>query len=256
MYAVLVSIAQAGWILLLLADPPLPAAFAVALLLAAFEMAGPFVAERLGPGTPWHAHHIAERYGLLVIITLGEIVLGTILAITAVVQEQGWDLEAVLVTIGGATLAFALWWVYFVMPSAKVLARHRERGFVWGYGHLVIFASLTATGAGVHVAAFAILGEAHIDDTTALLTVVVPVAVFLVALFTLYSLLLQQFDPFHVLLSVGSILALVAAVWLVAAGASLGTGIVVTALSPVVVIVGYETLGYRLQAAALERALG
>ncbi len=31
-------------------------------LLVAFEMAGPFVAERRSQ-TPWHAHHIAERYG-------------------------------------------------------------------------------------------------------------------------------------------------------------------------------------------------
>ena len=41
--------------------------------------------------TPWHPHHIAERYGLLVIITLGEVVLGTILAISAVVQRRGMD---------------------------------------------------------------------------------------------------------------------------------------------------------------------
>jgi low temperature requirement protein LtrA len=190
-----------------------------------------------------------------VIITLGEIVLGTILAISAVVEEQGWDLEAVLVTVGGTMLAFALWWVYFIMPSARVLARHRERSFAWGYGHIVIFGSLAATGAGLHVAAYVIEGVAHIDDTTALLTVVGPVAIFSVALFTLYTLLLREFDPFHILLFVGSLVPLVAAVWAVAAGASMGTGIVIAALSPVVVVVGYETLGHRHQAAALERAL-
>ncbi len=48
---------------------------------------------------------------------------------------------------------------------------------------------------------------------------------------------------------------LVLAVVAVIAGASMGVGIVLTALSPVVVIVGYETVGYRHQAAALERAL-
>ena len=255
MYAGLVSLAQVGWIVLLLVNPPIQGALAAWIVLVSFEMAGPPIAERIGGRTPWHAHHIAERYGLLVIITLGEIVLGTVLAISAVVEVQGWDAEAVLVTVGGTMLAFALWWVYFIMPSARVLARHRERGFLWGYGHIVIFGSLAATGAGLHVAAYVIEGDAHIDDTTALLTVVVPVAVFSVALFTLYTLLLREFDPFHILLFLGSLVPLVAAVWAVAAGASMGTGIVIAALSPVVVVVGYETVGHRHQAAALERSL-
>jgi low temperature requirement protein LtrA len=254
-YAVLVAVAQAGWIALLVIDPPLESAIVGWVLLVAFEMAGPVIAERAGTGTPWHPHHIAERYGLLVIITLGEVLLGTILAISAVVENQGWDIEAVLVTIGGTMLAFALWWVYFIMPSGRVLARHRRRGFVWGYGHILIFGSIAATGAGLHVAAYVIEGVAHIDDTTALLTVVVPVAVFSVALFTLYSLLLREFDPFHIGLFLGSLVPLAVSVWAVAAGASIGTGIVIAALSPVVVVVGYETVGHRHQAAALERAL-
>jgi hypothetical protein len=33
------------------------------------EMAGPVIAGRGKGGTPWRAHHIAERYGLLTIIT-------------------------------------------------------------------------------------------------------------------------------------------------------------------------------------------
>ncbi|GAA4060079.1 low temperature requirement protein A [Agromyces indicus] len=254
-YAVLIAFAQAGWIALLIVDPPLEGAVVAWVLLVAFEMAGPIIAEHAGSGTPWHAHHIAERYGLLVIITLGEVVLGTILTISAVVEAQGWDLEAVLVTVGGTMLAFGLWWVYFIMPSGSVLARHRERGFVWGYGHIVIFASIAATGAGLHVAAYVIEGVAHIDDTAALLTVVVPVAVFSVALFTLYSLLLREFDPFHIGLFVASLAPLAGAVWAVAAGASMGTGIVLAALSPVVVIVGYETVGHRHQADALRRSL-
>jgi hypothetical protein len=224
-------------------------------VLGALELSCPYLIERRVGGTPWHAHHIAERYGLLVIITLGEVVLGAILAISAVVEEQGWSIEAALVAFGGTLLAFAMWWVYFTMPSAKVLTRFRERGFTWGYGHFFIFGSLAATGAGLHVAAYEIEGVAHIGAVEALLTVVVPVLVFSVALFTLYSLLLRQFDPFHIWLFIGSIAMLVIAVWAVWAGASMGTGIVLTALSPVVVIVGYETVGHRHQAAALERAL-
>ncbi|WP_395243590.1 low temperature requirement protein A [Agromyces sp. MMS24-K17] len=252
--------AQVGWIVLIFVDPPIPTAVACTLALVLIELAGPIVAERKDGSTPWHPHHIAERYGLLVIITLGEVVLGTILAISAVVEEQGWSFDAGLVAFGGTLLVFGLWWVYFMMPSGQVLARRHRDGFswsafVWGYGHLVIFGSLAATGAGLHVAAYVIEGTAHIDAVAAALTVVIPVAVFTVALFTLYSLLLRQFDPFHLLLFVLAMVGLALAVVAVAAGASLAVGITIAACSPVVVVVGYESVGHRHQAVALERAL-
>ena len=55
------------------------------------------MAERKATGTPWHPHHIAERYGLLVIITLGEVILGTVAALNALVHgEAGWTVDAAL----------------------------------------------------------------------------------------------------------------------------------------------------------------
>jgi low temperature requirement protein LtrA len=256
-YVVFVSVTQLGWIVLIFVNLPVGPTIGFTLLLIALELVGPYVAEhgREG-GTPWHAHHIAERYGLLVIITLGEIILGTIVAISAVIDEQDWSVEAVVVAFGGTALAFGLWWVYFTMPSGKVLQRYRERGFVWGYAHYFIFVALAGAGAGLHVAAYEIEGVAHIGIVQALLTVVVPVGIFMVALFTIYSLLLRQFDPFHIWLFIGSVVLLVLAVVAVAAGASFGVGILITAASPFVVVVGYETVGHRHQAAALARALG
>lgn len=255
-YAGLLAVAQVGWIIQIFIDPPLAVTAVVVVVLGLFEMAVPMIAERRTEGgTPWHAHHIAERYSLLVIITLGEVILGTILAISAVVEHTGWSVEAGLVAFGGTALAFGLWWVYFTMPSADVLARHRGRAFVWGYGHMLLFGALACSGAGLHVAAYVIEGKAHIDQTAALLTLAVPVALFTLALFVLYSLLLMQVDVFHVLLFVGALAALAVSVIAVAAGASIGAGIVIAACAPVVVIVGYETIGHRHQGAALERAL-
>ena len=54
------------------------------------ELMGPWIAETRKGGTPWHAHHIAERYGLLTIIALGEGVIGTVASLSAVVAAQGW----------------------------------------------------------------------------------------------------------------------------------------------------------------------
>jgi low temperature requirement protein LtrA len=254
-YAGLISAAQVVWIVLIFVDPPLAVTVAIVVAVGVFEVSVPVIAERLEGGTPWHPHHIAERYSLLVIIALGEVVLGTVLAISAVVEEQGWSWEAGVVAFGGTALAFALWWVYFMLPSGDVLARHRERAFVWGYGHILLFAAIAATGAGLHVASFVIEGVAKIDETAAILTLTVPVAVFTVGLFVLYSLLLRQIDAFHGLLIFGAVLALTGAVVAVAAGASLGTGILITVLAPVIIIVGFETVGHRHQAAAIARIL-
>lgn len=225
---------QVGWATTIFINPALPVMLGAFVVLGALELLGPYVIER---------------------ITIGEVILGTILTVSAVVEEQGWSVEAALVAFGGTALAFGMWWVYFTMPSAKVLHRFRERGFVWGYGHLAIFGSLAATGAGLHVAAYEIQGVAHIGEVEAMLTVALPVGVFLIALFTIYSLLLREFDRFHILLFVLSVAALAAAVLAVVAGASMGTGIVLTTCAPLVVIVGYEALGHRHQAASLQRAL-
>ncbi len=255
-YAALVGLMQVGWIVLIFIDPPLVVAVALFFALAAAEMLVPVVAERRGGRTPWHPHHIAERYGLLAIITLGEIVLGTVLSVSAVVEEEGWSLAAGVVAFGGMALAFGMWWVYFLMPSGDVLARRPGRSFPWGYAHLALFAALAATGAGLHVAAVAIRRDAHIDDVAALATIVVPIAVFLLVLFALHAVLLGRFGPFSLLLFAGSVAVLVVAVLAVAAGASLSVGIGIIALAPVVVIVGYETVGHRHQAAALAELRG
>ena len=81
-YAVSLIATQAGWIALALARIPLARFFLAALALLLIETAGPVVAERRRGGTPWHPHHIAERYGLLTIITLGEVILGTVAAMS------------------------------------------------------------------------------------------------------------------------------------------------------------------------------
>ena len=80
--------------------------------------------------TPWNAEHIAERYGLLVIITLGEVILGTVASLNAVVHgEAGWSLDAALLAVAGVGLTFGCWWMYFSVPWAEPLVRHRERAF-------------------------------------------------------------------------------------------------------------------------------
>lgn len=55
----------------------------------------------------------------------------------------------------------------------------------------------------------------------------------------------MEFDRFHLWLFFGVVAFLVGAVVAVGAGATLGVGILIIAFSPVVVVVGYETVGWR-----------
>jgi low temperature requirement protein LtrA len=255
-YAVTIGVAQIGWVLLLIvADSTVGEFFAWGALLLVIEMAGPVIAERRKGGTPWHAHHIAERYGLLTIITLGEGVIGTVASLGAVVESQGWTLDAALVAVAGTGLTFGLWWMYFTVPSAEVLHTHRERGFPWGYGHLLIFGSIAATGAGLHVAAYYIGHEAHIGATATVLTVAVPLAVYTLTLFALYTYLVRAVDPFHIALLAGTAALLVLPVMLATIGAPMAVCLVVLMLAPLVPVIGYEALGYRHMAIAVERTL-
>ena len=51
-------------------------------------------------------------------------------------------LGAALLTIAGVGLTFGCWWMYFALPWAEPMVRHRARGFPFGYGHLLIFGAL------------------------------------------------------------------------------------------------------------------
>ena len=202
-YAGFIVVAQVGWVVLAVLHLELGPTFAVAAVLYLIEVGGPVMAERrgsagsAGSSTPWHAHHVAERYGLLTIIALGEGVFGTIASVSAVVEGHGWSLDAAIIAVGGIGLTFGLWWSYFTMPSGLILHHFRRRSWVWGYGHILVFAAIAATGAGLHVVALVVDGEAHLSESAAVLAVAIPVLVFLVSLFALYAYMVRTFDPFH-----------------------------------------------------------
>jgi len=252
-YAKYVSIAQAGWLVVAFTSLELVPTLVIAVVLFGVEMAGPILAERKTSGTPWHPHHIAERYGLLTIITLGEGIFGTVATVSAMVEEAGWTMDTVLILVAGIGLTFGLWWTYFIIPSGEMLAKYRIKSFVWGYGHMFVFAPLAAVGAGLHVAAYVIEGESELGNVGAVLAVAIPVLAFSFALFALYAYLVGEFDPFHVALMAGTVVVIAIAVALAVGGASIGVCLLVITLAPAVVVVGYETVGHRHEARVLER---
>lgn len=243
-----IVVAQVAWTVVALLPLTVGRTLGIALVLVLVEVLGPFLAEHRA-GTPWHAHHITERYGLLVIITLGEGIIGTVAALTATIGEGHWTLEGVLVVVSGIGLTFGLWWVYFATSVADVLRDYRSRSFLFGYLHMPLFWAVAATGAGLHVAALWIAGESSLALPGVVAGVAVPVLAYVLLVYAIYYAMHRGgaggHAAFHGTLLAVTALTIAASVGLAYAGVPLGWCLVVVMLGPLVTVVGYEARGYR-----------
>ncbi|GAB5080635.1 low temperature requirement protein A [Arthrobacter sp. AD-310] len=250
-YAKYLAAVQLGWIAMLVFGTDIFTTFLLVIPLIVLEMLTPYAAERKDR-TPWHAHHIAERYGLLAIIALGECLIGAIETLRAIVANHGWSIDAALVGFGGTALAFGMWWVYFMLPAGRALHIRRHRSFLFGYGHIPVFAAIAATGAGLHVAAYYIDREAHISAAAAVASIAIPVAVFKLALTWLYSAMMGP-DRTVIAVAAGIMVALAGAVGLAALGASVPVALLVIVLALAVSIIIDERRGAERLHTALKR---
>ncbi|NUT18572.1 MAG: low temperature requirement protein A [Hamadaea sp.] len=112
------------------------------------ELATPLVSARAISRVAFHRSHIPERFGLFVIIVLGEAVA------LGVAGLGGSTLGAP--TLVAAAVGFlgvgALWWHYFDCVDGTPLQRWLVSGQSYVYGHLVLFPAITAYGVGVLLA--------------------------------------------------------------------------------------------------------
>ena len=82
-YAVLIAVAQACWVAVIVVPLSVAVTVTALVVLALGEMVAPVLLERRFGRAPWNAGHIAERFGLLTLITLGEVVAATTAAVAA-----------------------------------------------------------------------------------------------------------------------------------------------------------------------------
>lgn len=249
-----VAAALVGWCILTIASPDRTTLVIVALALFAVEITGPLIAETRG-GTPWHPHHLAERYGLLTIIALGEIVAGTAAIVAGLSHASGWSLDSMLVAIAGVAMAFGMWWAYFLLPIGDALARARHRGILWGWVHVLVFISIAGAGAGLHVAALAAEGEAHFPIEAAAAAVAVPTAGFSLALLAIVATLQLGLSWRRIGVFLLAATAALASAAAAAAGLPLAVCLVVSALSPWVLVLAFELPARRVLPVALKRAV-
>ena len=185
-FATGVMVCQLGWIGLLFVPDSARLTGIIVMIVA--ELSVPVWAQAAGM-TPWHPHHIAERYELFTLIVLGE----SVAAATAAVRDafdRHHDAGALYaLAAGGLLMVFAMWWLYFARPAHTLLATthqaHRKR-FTWAYGHYLIFAAAAAEGAGLAVYADHITGRTHMSLLVAGAAVTVPAAIFLISVWAVH----------------------------------------------------------------------
>ncbi|SMH42257.1 Low temperature requirement protein LtrA [Rathayibacter oskolensis] len=265
-YIAIIGTAQVGWLLTTLVPGPVALTVVALVVLALAEMIAPVIAAKRYGFSPWNAGHLAERFSLLTLITIGEVVAGTTAAVGALTQEQGWTVEAVLIVASGLVIAACVWWTYFLVPSRLVLENRPERTVAWRYAHLPLFGSIAAIGAGLHLTTIAV-ERGGVSLLGIALALAAPLAVTIVLVFSTWSVLLRSYDLAHLPLLVLTLTPLVVAVIV---GASVRPGealdlderggltslsvvVALVALAAVIEVVGHEAVGYRHTLAALER---
>jgi low temperature requirement protein LtrA len=194
-YAAGITVLQFAWLLRLalddagfLSDPARLAVFAALVL---FELAVPVWAERRH-STSWHPHHIAERYGLFAIILFGESVFAASTGVERALASGGFSVPLVAVGAAALVLVFALWWLYFLQRPGDGLAIHRDRSYVWGYGHFGILAALAAVGAGLELAVEQTGHSVAASPIAVGYAIAIPVAVFLLLTWALHAPITPQ----------------------------------------------------------------
>lgn len=158
--------------------PPGAAGWAMWIVVAGLELAVPLIAERRDQ-TPWHPHHITERYGLFTIIVLGESLLASANAIITAREDETEIAQLAPLAVLAIVVTAGLWWIYFWAPHHESIDGELRHSLRYGYGHYVVFAAAGALSAGIEVEIDVLTGHSELSDVAASLCVTVPVAIFI-----------------------------------------------------------------------------
>lgn len=253
--ALAICIVQLCWVVFAIIPFSLVPTFVIIAGLGSLELLVPVFAQGRAAATPWHPHHIADRYSAFAIIALGEGVVGTVASSrSALGGTTGleWGTSAIVVVVAGIGLTFAMWWTYYLTPFGDLLHHRSARGYLFGYGHIPVLMAIAATGAGLHGAGVFLDGHSHLAETGVTVALAVPVGVYLFAVYGLHTLMFGMTDAFHVLLL--AIACALLAIGVIGSHGNMPLPIALIAITAAgwVPVVGFECVGHRRQARQLE----
>ncbi|MFB7251385.1 low temperature requirement protein A [Microbacterium sp. NPDC056234] len=177
-YAAGIAVVQLLWVGFLFI--PAPFQIAAFVLFALAEMSVPVVAERRHQ-TPWHPHHITERYGLFTLIVLGESLLASANAIVGALEEVETLGPLIAIAVLTLVVTASLWWIYFWPPHHRAITSF-GRSLRYGYTHYFVFAAAAAFSAGIEVEIDLLTHHSELSNMAASFTVTVPIAIFLLGI--------------------------------------------------------------------------
>ncbi len=183
-YAIGVTLCQVGWILGFFLVPIESFLLFYGAMIVC-ELLVPAIAERAAQ-TTWHMHHIIERYGLLTIIVLGESFVALTRAVEATIDIEAVDTSLIIWIVAGLVIVFMMWWLYF-SESDYVAFKSLGTGFLWGYGHFIIFAAATGVGVGLAVGVDVITDHAAVGQNVAVASVTIPAAIFVLGIWLVHE---------------------------------------------------------------------
>jgi len=184
-YATGISVCQVLWVLIYF-FAPVEYFLYIIVLAYACELSVPWWAESSGE-TTWHREHMIERYGLLTIIVLGESLLALALAMGTAGKISTWDPQLHLLIASGLVIVFSMWWLYFSEENHHAVDRSTNTGFMWGYGHLVVFGAAAAVGAGLAVQVDFLTDHSVISRFRADAALTIPVSIYLLGLWIVHD---------------------------------------------------------------------
>jgi low temperature requirement protein LtrA len=178
-YAFGIAAVQVLWILFLLI-PEGPLQIAAFVLFALIEIGVPVFAEYRRQ-TPWHPHHITERYGLFTLIVLGESLLASANAIIDALDKVESLGPLIAISVLTLVVTASLWWIYFWPPHHRAITSF-GRSLRYGYAHYFVFAAAAAFSAGIEVELDVLTEKSHLSSIEASFTVTIPIAIFLLGI--------------------------------------------------------------------------
>lgn len=102
---------------------PGPARFVLWGVGVAVDLLGPGIAARSKDGVRLHSEHLPERFALLIILVLGECVVG----VGAALSDGAWEPAVALAAALAFVVAVALWWIYFDFAGGAAKRRLLEQ---------------------------------------------------------------------------------------------------------------------------------